>query len=431
MLCPYCSEEIKDGAKKCRFCWEFLEETSQEEKVAEKKEVKTESKSSPFVIWFRQFFIFFTWLFLFIWLSRNSRIFIILTILLCVWYAFCSKDDWKVLDFKSYIQPERYKNKTRVIIAWILVVIFWLLSLGQWHDAYEKEKAEQEYKIAYEQAPIPAIQVHSSEWELGATDMYKLEATIKNATEVTVNWEPIDIIDWEISRDFTLENPELSIVIFAKNEYKDHSYTVTVSRDMTEEEIEQARIQEEQRIAAEKTAKEEQERLEAEKKALYAEKQKRIDQLKAKCRITYDQFNKINWIESKTFKDTNNQNAIEIYIWKYDDWTLIRRFKIMYAARDWLFIKKYQFSVWGDVIDYIPTKVEKDNYTTIREWSDNSYWATETNIVSKIIANNWWTIRHIWSQYHDDRAISQKEVQALKDMNELYSLLKEKQELWF
>ena len=60
MLCPYCSEEIKDGAKKCRFCWEFLEETSQEEKVAEKKEVKTESKSSPFVIWFRQFFIFFT-----------------------------------------------------------------------------------------------------------------------------------------------------------------------------------------------------------------------------------------------------------------------------------------------------------------------------------------------------------------------------------
>ena len=55
-------------------------------------------------------------------------------------------------------------------------------------------------------------------------------------------------------------------------------------------------------------------RTEAEKKALYAEKQKRIDQLKAKCRITYDQFNKINWIESKTFKDTNNQNAIEIYI---------------------------------------------------------------------------------------------------------------------
>ena len=63
----------------------------------------------------------------------------------------------------------------------------------------------------------------------------------------------------EISKDYILENPELSIVIFAKNEYKNHSYTVTVSRDRTEEE--QAAFEEQQRIEAEKKAKEEEERI--------------------------------------------------------------------------------------------------------------------------------------------------------------------------
>lgn len=31
--CPYCSEDIQDEAKKCRFCWEFLENTEQNEEV--------------------------------------------------------------------------------------------------------------------------------------------------------------------------------------------------------------------------------------------------------------------------------------------------------------------------------------------------------------------------------------------------------------
>lgn len=32
MNCPYCNEEIKDGAKKCRFCGEFIEETPKKKK---------------------------------------------------------------------------------------------------------------------------------------------------------------------------------------------------------------------------------------------------------------------------------------------------------------------------------------------------------------------------------------------------------------
>ena len=31
--CPYCSEDIQDEAKKCRFCWEFLKNTEQNEEA--------------------------------------------------------------------------------------------------------------------------------------------------------------------------------------------------------------------------------------------------------------------------------------------------------------------------------------------------------------------------------------------------------------
>lgn len=103
----------------------------------------------------------------------------------------------------------------------------------------------------------------------------------------------------------------------------------------------------------------------------------------------------------------------------------------MYASSNRLFIKNYQFSIWWDVITYYPDKVERDNYTTIWERSDNAYDTKADNIVKKLIENNWWTIRVNGSQYYDDRAISQKEINALKNMNELYELLQEKVRLWY
>ena len=427
MICPFCNEEIKDWAKKCRFCWEFLEWDKNVVGSTERKEKSNKEKISKSK-WFIQFIIFAIAIILSTSFSFDSRILIPVVILICIRYALCSKKDNKVIDFKSCIKPERYKNTRRIILASILVILFWCISI-LW---FVGQKKQEKYQANYDSAPTPTITIFSEEWNIWDNTKYVLNAEIKDANEVTVNWDKVEIINWKISKELILQTPKLEINISAKNDYKSSSHTINIDRNMTEEEAEQARIEEEKRIAEEKAAQEEAEKLEAEQKAIYSEKQSRIDKLKSQCRISYDEFEKITWLEPKTFKNTNNQNAIEIYIWKYDNWTIIRRFKIMYAAKNRLFIKNYQFSIWWEVINYYPDKsVQRDNYTTIWEWSDNAYDTKVDNIVKKLIENNWWTIRFNGSQYYDDRTITQKEINTLKDMNELYELLQEKVRLWY
>lgn len=62
MLCPFCKEEINEGAVKCRFCWEFL--TTQKEK----------KKNKIWCLWMCLIIFFWSailaWIF---WINNNSN----------------------------------------------------------------------------------------------------------------------------------------------------------------------------------------------------------------------------------------------------------------------------------------------------------------------------------------------------------------------
>lgn len=402
--CPFCWEEILESAKKCRFCGEFL--NKEKEEKSEKKINETKPKSTVWnFIWQLALFLFWSILF---WLAFSTFTFfwVLLTVCGCFWYCYVSKDDSNFFWFKEIFSKERLLNKKRMIPAIILIVLFWFLTTWMYINSQNEQKEK-------ENAPEVVVTMLTEWWDVWDNQKFTVKAKIEWWDTATINGQEVEIKDWIVEKEIDLDIPQKWITVIWKNKYKSWTWQIVVTRNENEKE---------------KADREERERIEAEKKAeqdkLAKEKESKINALKAKCRVEKDDFEKITWYATKSLKEWNNQNSIDLYIWVDDNWDVLPRLRIRYYGDDWLFVNNYQFLFWENVLTYTPWKVERDNaWWMVWEWSDTFIWADEWKIINWITSYDNPTIRYNWSKYRDDREITQKEVNALKDMKELYLLL--------
>lgn len=97
------------------------------------------------------------------------------------------------------------------------------------------------------------------------------------------------------------------------------------------------------------------------------------------------------------------------------------RLHIQYYADDWLFIRKYQFSIDGKAYEFIPLNVERDNEYMIWEWCNEEISNAQDKSLIKALANaKSARIKFIGDHYYDIRTIKTKELKSIKDALDLY-----------
>lgn len=152
-----------------------------------------------------------------------------------------------------------------------------------------------------------------------------------------------------------------------------------------------------------------------------------IDRLKIKFNFRKDEFSDGNtvFVSHKSNPKYVNRNGVFLEINTSNDLPTGLYFNIQYFADDWLFIKSYSFNIDGQVFSYMPYDIKTDNGNgNIWEWS-SSYLNDDNEPIIRAIANaKSVKLRFNGRQYFDNRNLSSKEIQAIKESLEYYDALK-------
>lgn len=156
-----------------------------------------------------------------------------------------------------------------------------------------------------------------------------------------------------------------------------------------------------------------------------AEKERLANATK-KLRTTYDDIKGITWYYDRGTPQYTNYNSFHLYMGKEKSGKPWLRFRIQYAADDWLFIESYLIKTDNEsyTISTSYGEVETDNGSGgIWEWYDVAIDNRLYNIVKDVIKSKTVKLRYNGKQYYKDRTLSAKEKQSLQNILDAYEAL--------
>lgn len=148
----------------------------------------------------------------------------------------------------------------------------------------------------------------------------------------------------------------------------------------------------------------------AEPKVVSIKNDKKAKELSFLFRIKNDEFENVKWITPKSAPTYTNYNALYCYFSISNNNPNNLRFRLQYVSNDWLFIESEKFLIDGQVFDYFPSEVKRDNGDgEIWEWWDENVSSTDLVMLQAIRNSKTAKIKLSGSQYHKVVDITEKQ----------------------